>query len=292
MYVFQGDYSVYEFGEELLGIELPRLSPYPSCETLYEGLLTPGGAYFEQDVWEFEPGMVNYSNTAFLFLGCIVEHVTGQSLADYIEEHIIDSLGMTHSGYSVSDLRDHHALPYERIEGDYLLMDGERVPILEDSVELVEGNLIELPLYEYKPGNGGLRTTVPDLAQFMIAHMNQGLAPNGFQILQPETVGMMHQSAGSAQGNINSFTLVGQGMGWSLCQDGMEGHVGGQLGFGGTMIFKRTDQGTVGILVMTNVNLTYSGAARKWSWFGDYYFEVEQLLLQATEEMLAQTSSG
>jgi CubicO group peptidase (beta-lactamase class C family) len=290
MYEFQGDYAVYEFGEELLGIEFPRLDPYPSCETLYEGLLTPGGVYHETDVWEFEPGTVNYSNTGFQFLGCIVEQVTGQSLAEYIEEHVIDPLGMTHSGYNVSELKDYHALPYERIESDYLVMDGEKVPILENHKNLVENNLLELPLYEHAPGAGGLRTTVPDLAQFLIAHMNQGLAPNGFRLLQPDTVEMMHQSAGSIGGSINSFTLVGQGMGWSLCQDGMEGHVGGQLGFGGTMIFKRTEQGTFGILVMTNVSLMFHGEAGRWKWFRDYYFEIEQLLLQAAEEMLTEES--
>jgi hypothetical protein len=131
---------------------------------------------------------------------------------------------------------------------------------------------------------------VPDLAQFMLAHMNQGLAPNGFRLLQPESVEMMHQVAGSSGGKINSFHLVGQGMGWTLCQNGVEGHVGGQLGFGGTMILKRTEQGTVGILVMTNVNLMYLENDRRGEWFGAYYGETEQLLLRTAEGMLAQES--
>jgi CubicO group peptidase (beta-lactamase class C family) len=286
-YVFQGDYSVHEFGEELLGIELPRLDPYPSCQTLYEGLLTPGGAYYEPDVWEFEPGTVHYSNTGFQFLGCIVEQVTGQSLAQYIKEHLMDPLGTSHSGYSASDLIQYHALPHERIETDYFLMDGQKVPIREGYVELIEDNLLQIPLYEWTPGAGGLRTTVPDLAQFMIAHMNQGLAPNGFQLLRPETVETMHRVAGSSSGSINSFNLVGQGMGWSLCEDGVEGHVGGQLGFGGTMVFKRTDRGTAGILVMTNVNLMYLEDQRRFRWFTSYYGRLEKLLLQSAEEMLA-----
>jgi CubicO group peptidase (beta-lactamase class C family) len=289
---FQGDYSVYEFGEELLGIELPRLEPYPSCETLYEGLLTPGGAYYEPDVWEFEPGTVHYSNTGFRFLGCIVEQVTGQSLAQYIKEHVLDRLGMSHSGYSVSGLAQFHAPPYERIETDYLLMDGEKVPIREGYVELVENNLLELPLYEWAPGAGGLRTTVLDLAQFMIAHMYQGLAPNGFQLLQPETVEMMHQVAGSKDGIMNSFNLVGQGMGWTLCEDEVEGHVGGQLGFTATMVFKRTDRGTAGILAMTNVFQMYLEDQRRSRWFTNYYAKLEQLLLRAAEEMLALSAQG
>ena len=163
-------------------------------------------------------------------------------------------------------------------------MDGEKVPESEGYEKLVESNLLQIPLYEYTPGAGGLRTTVLDLAHFMIAHMNQGLAPNGFQLLQPEIMEMMHQITGSAHGNINSFNLVGQGMGWSLCEDGVEGHVGGQLGIGGTMVFKGTDRGTVGILVMTNVDLMYLEGHRRSRWITNYCFKLEQLLLQSAEE--------
>jgi hypothetical protein len=98
---------------------------------------------------------------------------------------------------------------------------------------------------------------------------------------------MMHQIAGPSDGNINNFGLVGQGMGWSLCEDGVEGHVGGQLGYGATMVFKRTDQGTAGIVVMTNVDLMYLEDHRRGRWFTNYYFQLEQLLLQSAEEILA-----
>jgi hypothetical protein len=103
---------------------------------------------------------------------------------------------------------------------------------------------------------------------------------------------MMHLSAGPGHGNINSFPLVGQGMGWSLCQDGLEGHVGGQVGYGGTMIYKQSEHGTFGILAMMNINLMFHGESRKWEWFRDYYFGIEQLLLQAAEEMLVQKSES
>jgi CubicO group peptidase (beta-lactamase class C family) len=288
LYRYGGDYALYEFGEDLLGIEFPRFDSYPTPDTFYEGLLTPGGVYHTPDVWEFEPGTVHYSNIAYQFLGYLVEHVTGQPLAAYLADHVMEPLDMTHSGYRVSDLVEHHARPYERVEADYLVMDGEEVPMREGYESVVSGNLLELPLYEYSPGAGGLRTTVPDLAQFMIAQMNRGLAPNGFQLLQPETVDMMHQIAGRAQGNINSFELVGQGMGWSVCEDGVEGHVGGQMGFGGTMISKRSDGRTFGILMMTNVAATFLEEERRINWYTSYYFELEQFLLQTAEQMAAQ----
>jgi CubicO group peptidase (beta-lactamase class C family) len=93
-----------------------------------------------------------------------VEYLTGQPFTEYLEEQVLNPLEMDHSGYSVEDLLQYHALPYERIEGNFLLMDGEKVPIREDYEDLVENNLLELMLYEYTPGAGGLRTTVPDLA--------------------------------------------------------------------------------------------------------------------------------
>jgi D-alanyl-D-alanine carboxypeptidase len=40
-----------------------------------------------------------YDNTGYIFLGIIIEKVSGRSYADYLEEHIFAPLGMTHSGY-------------------------------------------------------------------------------------------------------------------------------------------------------------------------------------------------
>jgi len=43
---------------------------------------------------------------------------------------------------------------------------------------------------------------------------------------------------------------------------------------------------------MTNVDLMYLEQDRKLDWFRNYYFEVEQLLLQTAEEVLAQKSES
>jgi hypothetical protein len=81
-------------------------------------------------------------------------------------------------------------------------------------------------------------------------------------------------------------------MGWTLCEDGVEGHIGGQIGFDGTMVFKRTDQGTAGILAMTNIQLSLLEEHRRGRWLTNYYFKLEQLLLHSAEEMLARESGG
>ena len=292
MFRYQGDYSVYEVAEELLGIEFARFDPFPSNETFFEGLLAPGGIYNTPEVWEADVGAVAYTNIGYMLLAYIVERVTGLTAAEYIEQHILVPLGMTHSGYSLADLAQYHALPNERIEGDSAFMMGEMIPIVESSREMIEEGLLGLALYKDLPGNQGLRTTVPDLAQFLIAHMNDGRAPNGLQLLEPETVEMMHRSAGAWEGVVNSFQLVGQGMGWSLCEGGIEGHVGAQLGFNGTMMLKHTEHGTVGILSMMNVAVFLLENQSQWSWHASYTYEIEQLLLRTAEEMLGRESEG
>ncbi|MBS0417797.1 MAG: beta-lactamase family protein [Proteobacteria bacterium] len=52
---------------------------------------------------EFAPGsQYAYDNTGYVILGYIIEKVSGEHYADYIQRHIFDVLGMKSSGYDVS----------------------------------------------------------------------------------------------------------------------------------------------------------------------------------------------
>ncbi len=49
---------------------------------------------------EFEPGtQFAYNNTGFVLLGYIIEKVSGQTYADYLQQHIFTPLGLKHTGY-------------------------------------------------------------------------------------------------------------------------------------------------------------------------------------------------
>ncbi len=49
---------------------------------------------------DFPPGeKMLYDNSGYIFLGCIIEKVTGQKYASYLKEHIFDPLDMKDSGY-------------------------------------------------------------------------------------------------------------------------------------------------------------------------------------------------
>lgn len=52
---------------------------------------------------DFAPGSkFAYDNSGYILLGYIIEKVSGETYADYIQHHIFDPLGMTSSGYDVS----------------------------------------------------------------------------------------------------------------------------------------------------------------------------------------------
>lgn len=51
----------------------------------------------------FEPGTkFAYDNSGYIVLGYVIEKVSGQTYADYVEQHIFKPLGMRDSGYEVS----------------------------------------------------------------------------------------------------------------------------------------------------------------------------------------------
>lgn len=192
-----------------------------SLETFLENLVTPGGTYYSSDVWvDSPPGTgYTYSNLGYDLLGYLVEQITETSFPEYVKEYIFDPLEMSKTGGYAADFA-HHAVPHERV---YALFSKAN---------------IELPLYDRTHiGAGGIRSTLPDLAQFLIAHMNHGRHPNGYQLLNPETVAVMH---GKAVSVFNRFFMVGYGMGWEHRSDdpgqyfylhGSQGHDGGTEGY-------------------------------------------------------------
>ena len=125
----------------------------------------------------------------------------------------------------------------------------------DDIERYLEDGYLRFPLYENLVGNGGVRASVADLSRFMIAHMNDGRAPNGYQLLQPETVEMMHGIAVPTSGSINLIPTIGYGLGWTIAEGGIQGHIGGASGYEAEMLYRETARGNYGIIFLRN-----------WSW--------------------------
>ncbi|KYK28417.1 MAG: hypothetical protein AYK19_05620 [Theionarchaea archaeon DG-70-1] len=266
-----------EWAAENFGLQYPEYD-YPSLGTFLEGLLTPDGAYYSSDVWATSaPGTgYTYSNAGYDLLGYIVEQVTCNPYPDYLKDHIFDPLNMTQTGVHATDCGPDNAIPHERV---YALLSKTNV---------------ELPVYDRAyTGAGGIRTTVPDLAQFLIAHMNHGQHPNGYQLLTPESVELMHEQAVYV---FNRFSMVGYGMGWKhqstdpdqyFYLHGSQGHDGGTEGYTCHMWMVETETGSYGIIVMTNVYHYYK---QDPLWMITWSNVLQDVLFHEASVMLAKSS--
>ena len=212
-----------------------------------ENYLVPDGLYYSADVWaSVEPGtQFVYANTGYYILRYIIENVTGQSIDQYLQENIFDPLGMTDTGLYFSDAPEKQAIPYLRLFG------------------VLSKTNAELPLYDKVIGAGGIRSTVPDLARFMIANLNNGQIDDT-QLVKPETLTLLHNQVVSSTAVTNMVSTglgfdklreeAGQYWGYEYDMHGALGHQGGDFGCNDEWWFVDNEQGGYGVIMLTNVN--------------------------------------
>jgi CubicO group peptidase (beta-lactamase class C family) len=81
---------------------IPNFTGFPEYATLKLSPLTPAKLVeaFRDRPLEFTPGeKFNYSNSGYVLLSAIIERVSGQSYAAFVQENIFKPLGMIDSGY-------------------------------------------------------------------------------------------------------------------------------------------------------------------------------------------------
>lgn len=139
-----------------------------------EGEVTPLKDYVKNHLPRrvLPPGeVVSYSNHGYALAGLLVEEIAAMKFADYMDEEILKPLDMNNSSFILSpDMEKHLALPY-------LLQNDTFAP----------GTFL---FHNYSPA-GGLKATARDMANFIIAHLENGKY-SGHQILQESTIRKMH----------------------------------------------------------------------------------------------------
>jgi CubicO group peptidase (beta-lactamase class C family) len=202
--------------------------PYP----FLKDYLVPGGIYNRPLVWNnIPPGEVMvYSNIGYGLLGYLVELLTGQSFEEYCQKNIFKPLDMKDSSFILSNL------------------DINRVAV---SYEYRSRNYIRILPYSFLVcPSGGLRTTVLDLSNFLMAYMNGGVN-NGTRILKEETINEMHTV--QCQKTYHDFSY---GLGWQIKGKSSSNqfifNTGGFWGVRAKMKFSPYDK--IGIIFFTNVN--------------------------------------
>jgi len=110
----------------------------------------------------------------------LVQRLSGEPFEQYVEDHVLKPLGMTHTGWYVpEEERDRLATPYERND------DGTFTPATHDR----ELNL-NTAHWPATPGGYGLTSTLDDYSRFARMMLNGGEL-DGVRILRPDTVRLM-----------------------------------------------------------------------------------------------------
>jgi CubicO group peptidase (beta-lactamase class C family) len=112
-----------------------------------------------------------YSNYGATLAGYIVERVSGMPFDDYVQKNIFLPLGMTHTTFQ-------QPLP------------AVLQPLMASGYKVATGKPEPYEIVAAAPA-GSSATSADDISHFMFAHLQDGTY-NGFQLLKPETIALMH----------------------------------------------------------------------------------------------------
>jgi CubicO group peptidase (beta-lactamase class C family) len=136
-----------------------------------------------------------YSNLNYNLLGLIVETVSGEAYADYVQRHIFEPLGMHHSyTEKAAALRDGMATGHQSWFG---------FPLAAPDLPMPSGSL----------PSGQIISCAEDMSHYLIAHLNGGRFEEA-QILSPAGIVELHSPG------VETSMLDGEkgwyGMGWYI----------------------------------------------------------------------------
>ncbi|HKU74139.1 MAG TPA: serine hydrolase domain-containing protein [Pyrinomonadaceae bacterium] len=160
----------------------------------------------------YPPGTVPaYSNYATSVAGYIVERVSGRPFDEYVAENIFKPLNMNHSTFT-------QPLP------------SNLAPLMSSGYRLGSGDAQPFEIVNPFPA-GSLSSSATDIAQFMIAHLQDGQLGSA-QILKPETARLMHSRLFALDDNMNAMC-------YGFYEESRNGHR--IIGHGGDTVFFHSD---------------------------------------------------
>jgi CubicO group peptidase (beta-lactamase class C family) len=160
----------------------------------------------------YPPGIVPaYSNYGTALAGYIVERVSGRPFDEYIAENIFKPLGMTHSTFA-------QPLP------------SSLAPSMSGGYRLGSDPAEQFEVINPFPA-GSLSSSATDMAQFMIAHLQDGQLGEA-HILKPETALLMHSRLFALDDAANAMC-------YGFYEESRNGHR--IIGHGGDTIYFHSD---------------------------------------------------
>jgi CubicO group peptidase (beta-lactamase class C family) len=162
------------FGYDIWNADLLRYEEKtgtPSIISCENKALTTPLAFDPGDRWDYG---INID-----WVGKAVERVSGQTLGAFFRENLFEPLGMKDTGFKLGD--------------------AQRRRLVGMHARQADGSLAPMPFEipqepEFQMGGGGLYGTATDYLAFEIMFLNEGRAPSGRQVLQPDTVRAMGEN--------------------------------------------------------------------------------------------------
>ena len=221
--------------------------------------LTDSEGYFTLDVinpevngeWgksyaDYAPGeKYQYCNLGFNTIGAIIERLSGQRFDTYIAQHILDPLDL-YGGYHVDSLDS------TKIAQIYYV-DPDTDSFKRSSAYRPLGNRLD----DYKMGysapifspTGGMKISAPDLAKYMMMHMNHG-SLDGIQIIKAEHSRAMQRPLAWMDAMRDYGYALHHDRGSMVPGVDLIGHTGDAYGLNSVMMFD--PQKKFGMVVITN----------------------------------------
>jgi CubicO group peptidase (beta-lactamase class C family) len=224
-----GGVTIHRLLSHTAGLSLggyPGIPPDRELPTVEESLSGNNGGAGDVRI-TMEPGaQFSYSGGGYTLLQLVIEEVTGESFSEFMQEQVLQPLGMFHSSFEWrSDLRPATAVAYSATGAP-------------------------LPNYLFtEKAAAGLYTTAPDLARFLAAEMpGPNGEPAGRGVLSPDTLALMFTPV--LPGQVE--TAYGLGHRISTLQDGSKVVSHGGANAGWRASFAALPKQGQGIVVLTN----------------------------------------
>lgn len=204
----------------------PGILPDRELPTLEESLSGNNGGAGDVRL-TMEPGaQFSYSGGGYTLLQLVIEEVTGESFSEFMQEQVLQPLGMLHSSFEWrTDLRPATAVAYSKTGAP-------------------------LPNYLFtEKAAAGLYTTAPDLARFVAAAMPGPRGePAGRGVLTADTLALMFTPVLQGQGEAE----YGLGHSISTQPDGSKEVSHGGANMGWRALFVALPEQGQGIVILTN----------------------------------------
>lgn len=192
---------------------------------------------------EFEPGTQWKYSLCHDVLAAAVEVISGKRFSRYVQENILDPVGMTDTCYHNEPVRNRMAEQYQCLTSetpDLSTLQARGITSVDGVMHVGKG-VFAIFGPEYDSGGGGVTTSVDDYGRFASALANGGIAPSGERILSSSSVELLRTNQLTEEIRKQYYKLpqlygYGYGLGVRTMMDrAASGSLGpvGEFGWGG-----------------------------------------------------------